>query len=226
MSEPHRLPIVEPGESAELGRREVLQRVIGAVGAAVTLPGLAAGHPMHQHLSDPARVGDADAKARAAKFKPAFLDDHQYATLTSLAERIVPGSTKARVSQFLDSLLAVDGPESQRGFLQALGAFDGRAIDGFAKPWKALTPAQQTEVLDEASTMASGRRQRTGARGVPEPAAGPARISLRDHFESLKGWISGAYYSSEIGMRELGFTGNVFYVEFPGCKHPAGHAND
>src|ERR671911_388623 len=100
MSDPTPLPLVE---SSGLGRREVLQRALGA-------------------------MGDADAKARAAKFKPEFLDEHQHATLASLAERIVPGASKARVSQFIDSLLAVDSTQSQRGFLQALGAFEGHAI--------------------------------------------------------------------------------------------------
>ena len=217
------VPLFDPAEFSGLGRREVLQRALGAMGAAVAFPGLAAGHPMQKHLSNPSTVGDADAKERAAKFKPEFLDAHQHATLASLAERIVPGSSRARVSQFIDALLAVDGAQSQRGFLQALGAFDGHAITRFSKPWKSLTAAQQTEILDEVSTMARGRDARTGARGVAEPADGPARLTMRDHFETLKGWVSGAYYSSELGMRELGFTGNVFYAEFPGCKHEGGH---
>ena len=35
------------------------------------------------------------------------------------------------------------------------------------------------------------------------------------------GWmfISGAYYSSEPGMRELGWTGNVMHEKFAGCEH-------
>ncbi len=41
--------------------------------------------------------------------------------------------------------------------------------------------------------------------------------------EHLKGWIVGAYYSSEIGMRELGWIGNGFFPAFPGCDHAAGH---
>ena len=52
----------------------------------------------------------------------------------------------------------------------------------------------------------------------------PPRLTPRDHFDLLKGWIAGAYYSSEIGMRELGWTGNVFFETFPGCDHPDGHA--
>lgn len=30
-------------------------------------------------------------------------------------------------------------------------------------------------------------------------------------------------YSSEIGMREPGWTDNPFHAEFPGCTHPDGH---
>jgi hypothetical protein len=48
-------------------------------------------------------------------------------------------------------------------------------------------------------------------------------LTLRDHFDLLKGRIAGAYYSSEIGMRELGWTGNVVHATFPGCDHPGGH---
>jgi len=38
-------------------------------------------------------------------------------------------------------------------------------------------------------------------------------------FENLKGWISGAYYSSEMGMRELGWTEDRVFGSFPGCEH-------
>jgi hypothetical protein len=44
-------------------------------------------------------------------------------------------------------------------------------------------------------------------------------VTIRDHFDTLKGWISGAYYSSEAGMRELGWTGTVMHEKFPGCEH-------
>ena len=57
---------------------------------------------------------------------------------------------------------------------------------------------------------------------VPPPL--PKRPpTTRDRFDELKGWIAGAYYSSEIGMRELGWTGQVFFASFPGCEHPGGH---
>ena len=45
------------------------------------------------------------------------------------------------------------------------------------------------------------------------------RLTLRDHFEHLKGWIADAYYSSEAGRKELGDTGQMFFTSFPDCTH-------
>jgi hypothetical protein len=48
-------------------------------------------------------------------------------------------------------------------------------------------------------------------------------LTLRDHFENIKGWVSGAFYSSEFGMKELGWTGQVAWDGLPGCTNPDGH---
>ena len=218
-------PPVELTPSGGMGRRALLQSIAGGLGAGLVLPGIAdAQHPVHQHLADQAKTTAATKKAAAAAYKPEFLDDHQLATLEALAERIVPGSTKARVAPFVDQLAAVDTQANQRNLLGAIGALDMLAIEKNGKPWKALTAAEQDALLTMASTAEPGR----GGRGpmddprAPAPATGKATI--RDHFEAVKGWVSGAYYSSEIGMRELGWTGQMFFEKLPGCDHPDGHA--
>jgi hypothetical protein len=83
--------------------------------------------------------------------------------------------------------------------------------------WKQLSEPQQNELLTIAST------EKSGTPAEPRGPSTAAHVTIRDHFENLKGWIVGAYYSSEIGMRELGWTGNVFFAAFPGCEHPEGH---
>lgn len=221
-------PQVRSGAGPGLGRREALQMLAGAMGTGVALPGLAEGHPLHSHLAGHAAIGQAEAKAASANGKPAFLDEHQLRTLQALAERIVPGASKAKSAEFVDQLLAVDTQENQRSFLNALGAFEGRAIERTRRPWVALSTAEQDEILTEASTMASGvpaAEPWTPGRPIAAPAApaGPPRVTLRDQFDLIKGWIAGAYYSSEIGMRELGWTGNIFHAQFTGCEHPDGH---
>jgi hypothetical protein len=80
-----------------MSRREVMQRLFGAAGAGLAVPGLASAHPMHEHLKDSATLAKAAEKAASVNWTPEFLDAHQSATLTVLAERIVPGSTKAQV---------------------------------------------------------------------------------------------------------------------------------
>jgi hypothetical protein len=198
-------------ERTLIGRRTALRTLATGLGAGAAIPGLAETHPVHSHLANPTAVAEATAAAAAAKkeWKPAFLDKHQAETFVSLSEQIVPGSTAAAVTPFVDKLLEVDTRDNQRRFLNALGAIEGAAIARYGRPWKALAPAQQVELLTAASTA--------------EAAAKDAAPTLRDHFDNLKGWVVGAYFSSEPGMKELGWTGNVFHAEFPGCPHPDGH---
>ena len=191
-------------DAKRIGRRDAMQILSGGIGAGFALPGLAAAHPMHAHLADQAKVATAQRRAAAAAYKPAYLDAQQFATTKAMAERIVPGAGRAKTAEFVDQLLAVDAQSNQRRFLSALGSFEGRALEDGKGPWTSLTPAQQDTILTDASTAETGTR-------------------LRDDFDLLKGWIAGAYYSSEIGMRELGWTGNVMHLEFPGCAHPEGH---
>ena len=79
------------------------------------------------------------------------------------------------------------------------------AINKHGKAWIGITPSEQDALLRDAST------------------ADAKTSAMRGHFQNLKDWIAGAYYSSEDGMRELGWTGNVFHQELPGCTHPGGH---
>lgn len=45
-----------------------------------------------------------------------------------------------------------------------------------------------------------------------------------EHFKNLKAWIASAYYSSPIGLKELGWDGWPARGAFRGCEHqPEGH---
>ena len=205
-------------------RRDVLQGLLAGVGATSAIPALAQdAHPMQAHGKDRTRLAAASASAQTNPDAPEFLDAHQLATLTSLAERIVPGSTKAQVAPFIDRLLAVDTQDNQRQFLNALGGFEGESIARHSHPWRGLTADQQVALLEAASAAPPSQKDSPAA-GTSAPSEAPATpFTLRDRFDHLKGWIVGAYYSSEIGMRELGWTGNTFFPSFPGCEHPDGH---
>ncbi len=208
-----------------MNRREMVRQFLGGASLGYAAPALAASHPMHGHLMDGGRMAEADAKTTEPNWKPLFLDPHQSETLAALAERIVPGSSQANVNRFIDLLLSVDTQENQRKFLNSLSAFESQALGGYGRPFIRLTEDEQNRTLTVASTSPPGAGHEPGMafrrRGPREagPAAGqPARAeTLFDHFQNLKMWIVGAYYSSEVGMKDLGWTGQVIFASFPGC---------
>jgi Gluconate 2-dehydrogenase subunit 3 len=206
---------------SQTSRRDVLQGLLAGVGASSAIPALAEAHPMQAHAKDHAKLAEAGARVKADPASREFLDAHQLETLISLAETIVPGSTAAQVAPFIDRLLAVDTQDNQRRFLNALGGLEGESIARYAHPWRGLTTDQQVALLTAASTAPPSPKDVSAVGATPE--APTPLLTLRDRFDHLKGWIVGAYYSSEIGMRELGWTGNTFFASFPGCEHPDGH---
>ncbi len=221
------LQVIPSAPQQGLSRREMVQRLFGGAGAAVVVPGVSGTHPVHKHLADAAVLVRADAQAAEKEWSPAFLDAHQNETLIVLAELIVPGSAQAQVNRFIDLLLGASTPDDQKKFVASLSAFDAEGLRRYNHPFKDLSNEQQTKILTDASTEGteeapvSRRRRRRSPSTETEPATSDQ--ALRNHFENLKGWITGAYYSSEAGMRELGWTGNFVFESFPGCPHPEGH---
>jgi hypothetical protein len=148
------------------------------------------------------------------EWKPVFLNQFENRRLVVLAERIVPGSEKAQANRFIDLLLSVENEKHQKDFVDALAAFEAESGRRFGKRLTGLEGAQIDEILMDASANKGGGQAASGESNEND---------LQVHFENLKGWISGAYYSSEAGMRELGWTGEYVFESFPGCEHPEGH---
>lgn len=182
-----------------MGRRAMLQSL--ALGAGAAMFGdtaLAAGHA-HDHGGGSA-AGAAAVPAGAAPSDATllFLDQHAFDTLSQLAEQIVPGSRTAQVPAFLDRLLSVESTETQKRFMQALGAFEGAARTAHGKPWKALKDAEATALLTRLSTL-------------------PGDDVLRRSFDRLKSTVAETYYASEAGMTELGWNKGVAFAPPAGC---------
>ena len=199
---------------ARLTRREMVTRLLASIGAGVALPLAAASHPIHELLRNDAVLDEAE-KLEAADWKPTLLSAEQNESLIAIAESMVPGSTKAQANRFIDLLLSVDTPEHKKKFLDSVATLEVESERRFGSGFASLEPRQKNMLLADAS------------RGAPKDAstggAGKESLRLHEHFENLKGWISGAYYSSEMGMRDLGWTPDQVFASFPGCEHPEGH---
>jgi hypothetical protein len=210
------LLVIKEADAAggQLARREMVRRLVTGAVAGAAWPLVAASHPIHELLRNDAVLDEAE-KLGAADWKPLFLNTQQNESLIAIAESIVPGSTKAQVNRFIDLLLSVDTDSHKKEFVAALAGFEAEAQKRFAKNFPALDDGQRRQLLTDASG--------TPAKENSDVGAGEKHAGLHEHFENLKGWVSGAYYSSEMGMKELGWTGDYVFASFPGCEHPEGH---
>jgi hypothetical protein len=206
----------ETAKSGRLTRRELVQRLLAGAGAGVAWPLVADSHPIYVHLADGTILDEAE-KLGVADWKPLFLNAQQEELLAALSEAIVPGSGKAQVDRFVDLLLSVETLKHQQEFVESLAAFEAESQKRFGKRFPSLDASQQNAMLADAAVLPLKKDSSTGD--------GSQNPGLREHFENLKGWISGAYYSSEAGMRELGWTGEYVFESFPGCEHPGGTAS-
>ena len=205
----------EAGADGRLTRRDMVRRLVTGTVAGAAWPLVAASHPIHELLRNDAVLDEAE-KLGAADWKPLFLSAQQSESLTAIAESMLPGSTKAQVSRFIDLLLSVDTEKHKAEFVAGVAAFETEAQTRFAKNFPALDESQKNELLTDASATPA-KKNSDGA------DAEKKREELHKHFENLKGWVAVAYYSSEIGMKELGWTPDRVFASFPGCEHPEGH---
>jgi|SRR5882672_3556584 len=207
MQKANDLPVLlENSTERKLTRREAARILLSGMAAGAAMPLGTQAHPIWKHLEDEHLMSHAEAAVVDGKLQ--ILNAQQFESFSALAEAIVPGSAKANVASFVDLLLGADKEKHQKEFANSLAAIESESSSKYGKRFPSLSEAAKNELLTNASTATKT------VGGEP---------GLRDAFENLKEWISGSYYSSEIGMRELGWTPDRVFAEFPGCSHAEGH---
>ena len=185
-----------------ISRRDLAKALLAAVAAGTVLSFSSTAHPVYKHLLSGTLLDSADVHLSSATSEPLFLSAEQLNALDILGQAIVPGARQARAAVYIDLLLSADSPEVQRRFLASLAQFASHSQQKHHAQIDALTPVQLNDLLIEWS--------------APE-------FAQHADFNHLKDWIVGAYYSSEIGMRELGWTPDRVFTAFPGCTDSDTH---
>ena len=150
------------------------------------------------------------AQRTATVYKPKFFTPHQWATVSMLADIIIPkddrsgSATDAGVPEFMDFMM-IDTPARQSAMRGGLAWLDRECNKRFDKTFVAATDGQRKEILDEISWP---RRAR------PELAAGVA------FFNSFRDLTASGFFSSKIGVQDLQYMGNTFVPKFTGCPEP------
>ena len=202
-------------------RRELLRAgaFAGAV-AALRPPVGPAQNPAQGQELTPAQSGvDASNDLTAPGWKPRFFDEHQNETLMVLSELIIPatdtpGAKEALANRYIDLVLAAEKPEAQKAFLNSLSYLDGESMRRYKAAFRYLKRQDQDDLLHALAYPKAG----SGWTGE----AASADVG-HTHFEFLKQHIAGAYYSSAVGEKELGWDGAFAHGPYKGCDHAEGN---
>ena len=206
-------------------RREMLRASVIAGAAAALGPALSNAQSGAQSSAQPSELTPAQSGVDASKdlaapgWKPLFLDEHQNETLIVFSDLIIPatdtpGAKEALANRYIDLVLAAETPETQRAFLNSLGYLDGESIRRFKSAFRYLAREDQDILLHGLAYPRTGSGWAGDTNGVADPGHG--------HFAALKGRIMSAYYSSQIGEKELGWDGAFAHGPYQGCEHPEG----
>lgn len=195
-----------------MNRRELLRNSLLTLGAAASV-----NIPLEALVF--ASGDDAFRELARPDWKPVFLNTQQNDTLIALSEIIIPttdtpGAKAALVNRFLDLVLSVLPTETQREFLESLTWFDTGAIARYKARFANLSDEERQDLLN----LVAWPHTHVGW-GETD-----AKFDGHKHFESMKRWIASAYYSSPVGLKELGWDGWAAHGTFEGCEHlPDGH---
>jgi gluconate 2-dehydrogenase gamma chain len=188
-----------------VSRRDVLRSLaIGAAGGSVLqmIPAQAAeyAHELVQREKIASPTG---------RYAPKFFSGHQYETLTSLCDTIIPkdersgGAVEAGAPEFID-LLTSENVEFQTQLGGGLMWLDNLCIDRYGKVYLECVAVQRKEVLDLIAYRKNAKQGRVLITGVA-------------FFASLRDMTCDGFYTSKIGIADLQYIGNTSVHEFPGC---------
>jgi hypothetical protein len=149
------------------------------------------------------------AASSSRSYTPKFFSTHQYKTLRALCQAIIPpdresgGAIEAGAPEFLD-LLTSENKDLQRQLGGGIIWLDSTCTERYGQTYLECTPGQHKEILDLIAF-----RKNAG----PYPKLSPGI----EFFSTLRKFTADGFFTSEIGIKYLGYIGNTYLKEFPGC---------
>jgi gluconate 2-dehydrogenase gamma chain len=146
-----------------------------------------------------------------APYVPTFFSAHEWRTVRVLVDYIIPrdersgSATDAGVPEFMDFIMT-DRPSEQTGMRGGLHWLDTLCKDRFATTWVTCTAEQQTTVLDQIA--------------YPERATAEVSQGVA-FFNMFRDLTATGFWTSKMGIADLGYVGNTVVHEWNGCPEAA-----
>jgi gluconate 2-dehydrogenase gamma chain len=143
-----------------------------------------------------------------------FFTAHEWALATVLADLIIPAdersgsASSAGTIEFMDFML-MDEVTSEAGRVAVRGGLAWMDLESkrrFEKPFLQLSTAEQTAILDDIAWP---------ARAKPEFSHGVA------FFSRFRDMVASGFWSSQVGVKDLRYMGNVPNPGWNGCPPEA-----
>jgi gluconate 2-dehydrogenase gamma chain len=128
-----------------------------------------------------------------------FFSDHEMATITVLADIIIPkdevsgSASDAKVPAFIDFIVR-DMPQHQIPMQGGLRWLDMQCLNRYEKAFKDCNQQQQIEIVDQIAYPKKAK---------PEMKQGVVFFSL------MRNLTASGFYTSEIGVKDIGYAGNT-----------------
>ena len=186
-----------------LNRRDLI-KLLSAAPVAAGFAFTEAEAQQAHHLAQTARQ---TAQKTGAAFKPQFFTQHEYQTVRVLSDLIIPkdersgGAIDAGVPEFMDFIM-IDQEDRQVAMRGGLAWLDLESQRRFDKTFLAAADAERREILDDVSTYGELK---------------PGMSHGRTFFASFRDLTASGFWTSKMGIEDLGYIGNTFVPEWKGC---------
>ena len=180
-------------------------RVFGAPGAQRE-PGVADPEPVHGSGTDPNMV----KASKPGDYWPLTFTEFQHRQAAVLADIVVPAeganpsATAVGVVDFLDEWVSAPYPDNVRDrkvVLDGMAWLDDESVRRFGKHFAEVADADRAALAEEMSRS---------ARAEPDPG------SSQEFFRLFRDLVGTGYYTTPVGMKDLGYVGNVPLAKFDG----------
>lgn len=191
---------------AEMSRRDAVQ-LLAALPFAAIVSWPTAEQERVRNFVDAALKSTAEGTAYAPKFFTAA----EFRTARILADMIIPrdersgNASDAGVPEFMDFTMN-DRPNSQKWMRDGLAWLNAQSNTRFGKPFADATETQRQGILND----------------IAWPARAPATMADGvGFFNRFRDLTSSGFWSSQVGVKDLQYKGNVFVAEWNGCPPAA-----
>jgi len=188
-----------------ISRRDILKSltITAVTGSVLRVIPLEAADYAHRMVRAEKDVAEDQAYA------PKFFSPHAYKTLQALCQTIIPsdedakGAIEAGAPEFID-LITSENKDYQVALGGGLMWLDNTCLDRYGKIYLECAPEQQKEILDLIAYRKNAKQDPSLGQGI-------------EFFAFLRKLTADGFFTSEIGIEYLGYIGNTFVKDFPGC---------